>query len=343
MDKVSRFVFEILVDETVYEYAFAVTKREVREERLVRVNSRRERVLFERQRSTITFDGHKDRDFWSFAFRGTDQNQLFLTNAVSQKVEAFRPIYQWFERLQLISPQARYEPIERFFESSRPLSTAVNQMLSNLDTGIERLSGEEMRWDALPEGEALKELLSEVAPQEKSIRVGLNSTDDRIVVSNESGNLKLQKLVSFHSKVGGGEVKFELRNESDGSKRVIDLLPAFLDLSSSQSSGVYIIDELDRSLHTLLTRRLLESYLASCSKDNRTQLLFTTHDLLLMDQDLLRRDEMWVAERDHQGVSKLISLAEYREIRKDKDIRKSYLQGRLGGIPRILGELLLDD
>jgi hypothetical protein len=55
-----------------------------------------------------------------------------------------------------------------------------------------------------------------------------------------------------------------------------------------------------------------------------------------MDQDLLRRDEMWVAERDRQGVSSLMAFSDYKDVRYDKDIRKSYLQGRLGGIPHIL-------
>lgn len=97
-----------------------------------------------------------------------------------------------------------------------------------------------------------------------------------------------------------------------------------------------MIDEIDRSLHTLLTRSLLEVYLSCCSTETRSQLLLTTHDVLLMDQQLLRRDEMWVTERDTEGVSNLFSFSEYKDIRYDKDIRKSYLQGRLGGIPRIL-------
>ena len=98
---------------------------------------------------------------------------------------------------------------------------------------------------------------------------------------------------------------------------------------------VYVIDEIDRSLHPLLIRQLLEEYLSNCSTETRTQLLLTTHNVMLMDQQLLRRDEMWVAERDGVGVSSLFSFSEYKDIRYDKDIRKSYLQGRMGGIPRI--------
>jgi AAA15 family ATPase/GTPase len=134
----------------------------------------------------------------------------------------------------------------------------------------------------------------------------------------------------------GSRTNFEMQQESDGSKRVIALLPAFLDLTAKGCEKVYVIDEVDRSLHTILSRRLLEAYLDSCSAKSRAQLLLTTHDVILMDQDILRRDEMWVAERDDLGASSLISFNEYKDIRYDKDTRKSYMQGRLGGIPQIL-------
>ena len=117
---------------------------------------------------------------------------------------------------------------------------------------------------------------------------------------------------------------------------MIDLIPAFLALAQKDSNKVFVIDEIDRSLHTLLTRRLLELYLRTCSKKSRKQLLFTTHDVLLMDQNLFRRDEMWITERDAHGASSILSFSEYKDIRSDKDVRKSYLQGRLGGIPRFL-------
>ena len=98
---------------------------------------------------------------------------------------------------------------------------------------------------------------------------------------------------------------------------------------------MYVIDEVDRSLHSLLTRQLIEAYLANCSTESRAQLLIATHDVLLMDQGLFRRDEMWVAERNREGCSELLSFSDYKDVRYDKNIRKSYLQGRLGGVPRI--------
>src|SRR5690606_37983935 len=131
---------------------------------------------------------------------------------------------------------------------------------------------------------------------------------------------------------------------SDGSRRLIDLLPAFCDVCDVDRSRVYFIDEIDRSLHTLLTRRLVELFLSSCDHECRNQLFFTTHDVLLMDQDMFRKDEMWVTEKSTEGASALYSFSEFSDIRNDKDIRKSYLQGRMGGIPKLLvGSCLADN
>lgn len=159
---------------------------------------------------------------------------------------------------------------------------------------------------------------------------------DRIIISSQNGELTAKKLVAYHQNTKQEKITFDIQQESDGTQRVIDLIPAVLELVNPQSKKVFILDEIDRSLHTLLTRILLETYLNQCNPETRSQLLFTTHDLLLMDQKLLRRDEMWVTERDNSGNSSLIGFAEYDDIRYDKDIRKSYLQGRMGGIPKIL-------
>src|SRR5262249_22065644 len=150
------------------------------------------------------------------------------------------------------------------------------------------------------------------------------SRNERFVITRRSAELIIKKLVTYHRKTDGNEVKFEMRQESDGSQRVIDLLPAFVELSSIDSRKVYVIDEVDRSLHTLLTRRLLEYFLSTCSSKSRSQLLFTTHDALIMDQKLLRRDEMWVAERGSLGASNLTPFSDFKDVRYDKDIRKSY-------------------
>lgn len=337
IDKPSRFAFELLIDETIYEFAFSVNRKAILDEKLVVITSTSERVLYSRRGNKIDFDKALKKDqFLQFAFKGTRDNQLFLTNAVSQKVNNFRPVYDWFnDTLNLIAPDSRFGLFELFLDDGHPLYAAMNEMLPQLDTGIAHLGGENIPFENIPLPEPMKMTLQEDVKEGMTVRL-MSDKNERFVVTRKNGELFAKKLVTYHPKSDGTEAIFEIRQESDGTQRVIDLLPAFLELAAPGSKKVFVIDEVDRSLHTVLTRRLLEAYLTSCSADTRSQLLLTTHDVLLMDQQLLRRDEMWVAERKPTGASTLVSFAEYKDVRYDKDIRKSYLQGRLGGIPRIL-------
>ena len=334
-EKPSQFGFELLIDDDIYDFKFSVTRKAVHEEKLTIITRTSEKVLYHRQNGKIDFDEALTKDrMLEFVFKGTRDNQLFLTNSISQKVENFKPIYTWFKDfLELVAPDSRFGAFEHFLNESHPLFSTMNEMLPQLDTGIAHLGGEGIPFDNLQLPDPLKTKLQEDIKEGMTV---LLLTDERVVVTRKDGELVAKKLVTFHPKADGTEAKFEMRQESDGSQRVIDLLPAFLDLSNVASKKVYVIDEVDRSLHTLLTRKLLEFYLSRCSAETRTQLLFTTHDALIMDQQLLRRDEMWVTERDLAGASNLFSFSEYKDVRYDKDIRKSYLQGRLGGVPRIL-------
>jgi AAA15 family ATPase/GTPase len=337
IDNPSRFAFELLIGETIYEFSFSVNRRGVLEEKLVVISSASERVLYERQGNKIKFDESLEKDqFLQFAFRGTRDNQLFLTNSVSQKVDNFRSVYDWFkDTLELVAPDARFESFEHFLDDEHPLYALMNTMLSQLDTGIAHLGVEVTPFEIVPLPDSMKMMLQEEVKEGMTMRA-MTDRNERFIFTRKNEELIAKKLVTYYPKSDGTEAKFEIRQESDGSQRIIDLLPAFLELSAPKSKKVFVIDEVDRSLHTLLTRRLLESYLDGCSAQSRAQLLFTTHDVLLMDQQLFRRDEMWVAERQPEGISTLVSFSDFKDVRYDKDIRKSYLQGRLGGIPRVL-------
>jgi AAA15 family ATPase/GTPase len=116
--------------------------------------------------------------------------------------------------------------------------------------------------------------------------------------------------MTWHDRSDGTVTRFEFRQESDGSRRLVDLLSAFLDLALQDTDRVYVIDEIDLSLQTLLTRRLVQAYHDQCTAKTRTQLLFNTHDVFLMDQHVLRRDKMWLAERERSGNSTLTVFSE---------------------------------
>ena len=336
--KPTLLTFELLIDDRCYEFGFRVNRQEVVEEWLSEVLKTTEKELYRRKEGEIEFAPElKKEKFLKFAFQGTRENQLFLTNAVNQKVERFKPIYNWFrDRLVMIAPDSRFEPFERFFQEENPLYRDMNVTLSHLDTGISHLGGEKVPFESLTLPENLKAKLREEIPEGATVRLLAEPVHERFAIMRRNGELEARKLISFHSDSAGNEIRFDMKQESDGTQRVIDLIPAFLELADANSGKVFVIDEIDRSLHTLLTRELLAAYLDTCTPDTRSQLLFTTHDVLLMDQKLLRRDEMWVTERDSLGNSSLLAFSDYKDMRYDKDIRKSYLQGRLGGVPRIL-------
>ena len=165
----------------------------------------------------------------------------------------------------------------------------------------------------------------------------VQGTNKSFHVSVQGNELVAKQLFSVHKGSDAkSEITFDLSDDSDGTVRTIHLLSHFLEASKQDCEKVFVIDELDRSLHTLLLRQLLESYLASCTPESQAQIIFTTHDVLQMDQNLFRRDEMWITDRKNDGSTELIPLSSFKGIRKDKSIRTSYLRGQLGGTPKLL-------
>lgn len=326
----SKFLIEFLVDETIYALSFSLTRECIIEEKLVKILSTKETVLYERLKDQINLHSSIKNKYLKILAEKTPKNQLFLTHIENVGAEDLGDVSNWFRHsLVLVAPLSKFKPYDSFFSENDLHYNSLNKMLSQLDTGICQIGEIELQDNQHPfPSEYLENL-------EDGETVHFEEGRQHFVVSCENGKLIVKKLVTYHANTEGKNELFEISEESDGSKRLIDLIPAFLDISSAGSNCVYIIDEVDRSLHTLLIRKLLEFYLASCSVNSRSQLIFTTHNVLLIDQKIFRRDELWVAERDQQGASKLYSISDYNS-RNDKDIRRSYLQGRFGGIPRII-------
>ena len=165
---------------------------------------------------------------------------------------------------------------------------------------------------------------------EKAI-FGYPGREDYILV-DANHNFSACKLVTLHNIRGEDrQVPFDLSAESNGTRRLLQLMPALLDLHSGKSDRVFVIDELDSSIHAHLTGKVIELYL-KCAGNRDNQLVVTSHDTGLLDLDLLRRDEIWFIEKDREGASSLYSLEEFR-LRENMNIEKGYLFGRFGAIP----------
>lgn len=127
--------------------------------------------------------------------------------------------------------------------------------------------------------------------------------------------------------------EFGLNQESKGTKKLLSLSPQIL--ASLNIGGVLVIDELDNSLHPLLTRMLISLFHNPKTNPKNAQLIFATHDSSLLDAELFRRDQIAFVEKENQGNTQLYRLSDIKGVRKDIPIDKWYMSGRFGAIPVI--------
>lgn len=274
-------------------------------------------------------------DFLNFIAKATRSNQLFLTNAVQLNMEDLRPLYEWFEtKLTVITPNSEFIFIQRYADPNDVLGEESTQLMRMLGTGIDHFVTKK-------QSESNQDFSSTV-PKEwlDVVKQGIRHSNDvlrvnDLIVRKENDELIFEKLLAVHKNRNGEDIVFLLNEESDGTRRILDLIPAFASLKKGRDV-VFVIDELDRSFHTQLLEWLLKYFLDTCNTTTRGQLIFTTHDVNILTQDIFRRDELWGVDKNSDGSSTLYSFRDFKNIRRDKDIRKTYLNGLLGAVPVII-------
>jgi len=100
-----------------------------------------------------------------------------------------------------------------------------------------------------------------------------------------------------------------------------------------------LIDEIESSLHPHLVAQIVKLFNSEDTNPKGAQLIFVTQDATLLDTELLRRDQLWLAEKDAEGATSLRSISDYK-VRKERDLSAAYLKGQFGAIPVIDEELI---
>ena len=155
-------------------------------------------------------------------------------------------------------------------------------------------------------------------------------------IGREIKGKKLTRVFFMHPSSDNGEdVSLELDEESAGTRKLFALAGPWLDILDN--GFVLFVDELDTSLHPLLVRFLLSLLHNPETNRHDAQLVFATHDKTVLDQTLLRRDQVWFIEKDKENASRLYPLSDYKP-RKGEALQKGYLYGRYGALP-FAGEL----
>jgi uncharacterized protein len=211
---------------------------------------------------------------------------------------------------------------------------ALGRSLKCFDTGIDRIDFEQVDFEKLELHPSFRRRVENSVKNKRLLT--LNGPDDSYWLFDRDGegNPRSWKLIAHHKGATGTgkQAVFEIREESDGTRRLMHLVPAMMALT--KGNFLVAIDELDRSLHP----EVLHSYVANFLKystGRSSQLIVTTHDTTLLKQPFLRRDEVWFVEKGSDQSSRLVGLEEFKKGKRESDLQQDYLQGRFGGVPVI--------
>lgn len=337
--KPTRLEYEIKIEDRYFAYGFAFTPERVEEEWLVEVTGNSEEPIFERSGSKITlgklrFDSPDEEQFLRFTAKGTLPNRLFLTECRERNVREhvlggrdILNILDWIEdRFVVVLPN--WDPVNLPFHvfTNEEIKKELTSYLKCFDTGISEIDFDRVDTESVKMPEEVKKRLEAEVESVSPACFFTPGVSPILWDRDEEGELRAWKLIARHRTRNGTEniPAFDMAEESDGTRRLMSLVPAITSLMKSDSA--LAIDELDRSLHP----DILHSYVANFLKHSAgraSQLIATTHDTTLLKQPFLRRDEVWFVEKGTDQSSRLIALEEYKDVDKSKDLQQDYLLG----------------
>jgi hypothetical protein len=260
-----------------------------------------------------------------------------LSNRDNKFLSDVKIAYKWFEdTLQIITPDSRPRALAHKIDVDKEFKNYAKDLMCSFNIGITELTSEKKDLKEFFGEDNEKELDGLIKDVEDSPKkmIGLRSNKgDELIIVKENGKIWVKTLKVGHIGKGNKSVLFNLDEESDGTVRLLDFLPAFKSIISNEK--VFIIDEIERSIHPLLIKELVQKF--SLDQQTKGQLIFSTHESNLLNQEIFRQDEIWFVEKNKDGSTDLYSLNDFKE-HKTIDIQKGYLSGRYGSIP-FLGNL----
>jgi len=319
------FDIDFVIDGLHYHYGIALLGDEVVEEWLFSysyVNRSSKTTLFHRD--------EREKDVYQFgkSLKGQNKNiakmtskhSLFLSVAAKLDHELLTTILNYF-RLEYnfrFSLDIHEEKIADKICSFN-LETELSEYLSQVQIGAHHLEVIDVEID-----DVQIEMRNKLQDALKSVLQPEN-------IEFEGTSKRFEKKVKLHRKNSSGEfVIFSFSDESLGTKALISLLVAIL--RTLKTGGILIVDEIESSLHTLLSLKLVELFSNADTNPNQAQLIFSTHETQLLSFHGVRRDQIWFAERCVNGASHIAPLTDYK-VPKDSNLRNGYINGKFGGIP----------
>jgi len=319
-NKPSFFEIEIIIADELYIYGFKVSRERVAEEWLHKKKGKKNFFTRKKQKIELARDFEKHgKDL----IKKTREDALFLNILAEFNVEIARKVKEIIARIIIFTnnndndPRA-YDKAVKSYCDNYNYRKIVNELIYEADFGIKEIRVD----DEFPIKKIPKHL-------KKSFANAFFASDYQIYSIHNLFNKKGEIV---------NEVTFDfLDAESQGTKKMFIMALLFAKILSD--GGLLIIDEIDSAMHPLLCQFIVSkfnSYKGNKKDKQKTscQLLFTTHDTNIINQDILRKDQIYFVEKNKFEASELFSLADIGE-RDGVSYSKRYLEGRYGAIPNI--------
>lgn len=331
-----------------FDYAIEVFKGKIKEEWLYLIESvkkEKEELLYKRVDNVVEFGkpfkNSKDLSYIKKYLKKElkdNESVLDACYGVIDDVKILDTIYLAFTKLTIVTPYSKSYAYSESILTGNKSTNFAKELLNSSKTGIEDLVVMEIDADVFfsySQNDFKKEMIDELETaldnrkkediQDFVLTFHFNSQINVLKKKDDKYVVSILKTKHFNS-----EDLFDFDEESDGTTRLFELSPAFEQLIH-EGDVVYIIDELERNMHPLLAKELLKLYSLN-STSSTSQLIFTTHESHLLDDNLLRRDEIWFTEKKPDGSTEFYPLSNFNP-RGDKVLERGYLEGRYGGIP----------
>ena len=285
--------------------------------------------ILEEYLTSNTKTGVKRNEDYTYIFKREKNQKLYLDSSIEKFRENLEISLK--EKTLLVSLGAKLN-IDEFI---RVRTWFINTEVINFSNSLYGAFLENILPNNIIESEEVrKNLVSFINSFDDSI---IDIEVEKISAIDENDKDNYRVFTIHKSDKGISTARISMNEESSGTKKMFSLYQTLLDVL--EKGGVFFADELDIKLHPLLMRNILLTFTDKEKNSNNAQLIFTTHNTIHMDMDLLRRDEIWFVEKDN-GVSNLYSLDDItnekgEKIRKDSNYEKHYLLGNYGAIPNL--------
>ena len=308
----TEFEITFFCDDVRYQFGFKYTSKQILSEWLIAYKTSKPQAWYSRDYNPKTddyeykFGSHLlgAKTLWRDATR---TNSLFLSTAIQLNSEQLKPVFDWITESLII------------------FNNPDGPVFGNIGSTVEHIKQQG--------ADHVRRILSaaDIAIDNIELKsVPVQSFQFDAATGQLSNAREALMLPVFSHSTEEGSATFELSEESHGTQRLFALAgPLFEILNNGR---VLIVDELDKSLHPLLVRHLIGRFQTTSELKTQAQLIFTAQDTSLLSPELLRRDQIWFAEKDRTRSSRLIPLTDFAP-RKHEAFERGYLSGRYGAVP----------